>query len=100
VLDTVQEATPIADELIKVATIGVQAAEQLKNTGKIGGNAEALNYAIDFVTGWSPALASLENEKIIAAIESAVLITNVISEQLNKVEGANPPPHGIGPFHE
>lgn len=81
---TVEEAVPIAQTLAQVAEIGVQAAEQYASTGKIPRD-ERMTFALNYVKSWSPALASLENEKILAAIESAVLVANALSVQAQKL---------------
>lgn len=90
IVSTAQEAVPIAQTLAQVAEIGVQAAEQLATTGKLQ-KSERLDYALNYVKGWSPALQGLDNEKIYAAIESAVLVANALRAQaqtlqLKKVE--------------
>lgn len=79
-LSTAQEAVPIAQTLTEVATIGVQAAEQLAETGRLAKDAR-LDYAVNYVKSWNPALKNLSNEKIYAAIESAVLVVNSLQAQ-------------------
>ncbi len=80
VIRATEDAVPIAQELAKVAETGVGAAEQLFVTGRLTRD-ERLNYALNYVKGWSPALANLENEKIFAAIEAAVLAVNALRAQ-------------------
>lgn len=83
VITTAEEAVPLARILTEVATTGVQAAEQLAATGKIL-RSDRLTYALNYIKGWSPALSGLENEKILAAIESAVLVANALRAQAEK----------------
>jgi hypothetical protein len=78
------EAAPLSAVLVDVAGIGVQAAEQLFATGRIT-RGDRLTYAMNYVKSWSPALAGLENEKVLAAIESAVLVANALRAQGDKV---------------
>lgn len=85
-----KEAQPLAQELIAVATVGVQAAEQLKNTGKLADNKAAFNYALNFVKKWIPAASGVDNEDIITAIESAVLVANFMSDQLKQARNLPP----------
>lgn len=82
VVSEVKQAIPVAQELIAIATVGVQAAEQLKNTGKLPSNDAAFDYALNFVKKWIPATAGVDNADIKAAIESAVLVANFMSDQL------------------
>lgn len=88
IVSTAQEAIPIAQTLTEVATIGVQAAEQLATTGKLSKDAR-LDYALNYVKSWSPALKNLDNEKIYAAIESAVLVANALTTQATKFREEN-----------
>lgn len=87
VVSELKEARPLAEELIAVATIGVQAAEQLKNTGKLPNNDAAFDYALDFVKKWIPASSGIDNADIKNAIESAVLVANYMSEQIKSSQG-------------
>lgn len=82
VVSELKAAQPLASELIAIATIAVQSAEQLKNTGKIDGNDAAFNYALNFIKGWFPAASGIDNADIKAAIESAVLVANALSQQI------------------
>lgn len=98
VVNTIKAAQPLAQELINVATIAVNSAEQLKNTGKIGSNDEAFDYALNFVKKWIPAASGIDNADIKAAIEGAVLVANFMSEQISsKVTPSDttPPAHPI-----
>ena len=83
VISATEEAIPIAQTLAEVATIGVQAAEQLATTGKLSKD-ERLDFALNYVKNWSPALRNLDNEKVYAAIESAVLVANALRAQADK----------------
>jgi len=82
VVATLEGAVPLSEELLKVATIAVQSAEQLKREGKIDSNDVAFNYALDFVKDWFPNAHDVSNEKIIAAINSAVLVASYLSNQI------------------
>lgn len=92
VVNTIKAAQPLAQELISVATIAVNSAEQLKNTGKIGSNDEAFNYALNFVKKWIPATAGVDNADIKAAIEAAVLVANFMSDQIGGKTATLPAP--------
>jgi hypothetical protein len=85
IVSTVEEAAPIAQTLATVAEIGVQAAEQLYTTGRLNRD-ERLNYALNYVKSWSPALSRLDNEKIFGAIEAAVLAANALKAQAQELK--------------
>lgn len=89
---SLESVQPLAQELLTVATIAVNSAEQLKNTGKIDSNDEAFNYALSFVKKWVPAASGIDNADIKAAIESAVLVANFMSEQIKGKPVATTPP--------
>jgi hypothetical protein len=81
VVSELKEARPVAEELLNVATIGVQAAEQLKNTGRLPDNDAAFQYALNYVKKWFPGSSEIDNEDIVAAIESAVLVANALAKE-------------------
>src|SRR6188474_2993380 len=85
IVSTAEEAAPIAQELAKVAEIGVQAAEQLFSTGRLPKD-DRLDYALNYVKSWSPALQELDNAKVYAAIESAVLVANALRAQAQTIQ--------------
>jgi hypothetical protein len=84
VTDSLEDAIPLASQLAQVAEIAVQSAEQLKRTGQIQSNDEAFNYALSFVKKWIPATEGIDNEDIIAAINSAVLVASYMADQIPK----------------
>lgn len=86
----IRTATPEAKTLVEVATIGVQAAEQLFRSGKLPKD-ERLTYALNYVRKWTPFLEDVDNEDIAAAIESAVLVASFMSDQLGKRTQTLPP---------
>lgn len=79
--ETLEASIPLASELVDVAQMAVNEAELLKKNGKIT-NTEAFNRALDIIKSWSPALAELENAKVITAINSAVLVASALSHQI------------------
>lgn len=86
IVSTLEASVPLAQELIAVATTGVQAAEQLKNTGKLPDNNAAFEYALNFVKKWIPAASGIDNEDIKVAIESAVLVANALTQQAKDMQ--------------
>lgn len=86
VVTELKAAQPLAQELMTVATIAVQAAEQLKNTGKLPDNNAAFEYAVSFIKKWIPAAEGIDNEDIKAAIESAVLVASALTEQIKNLK--------------
>lgn len=83
-VETIKEAQPVAKELMEVAQIAVNATEQLKREGKIASNDQAFNHALDLVKKWIPDQWEVDNEDIIAAINSAVLVASALSKQAGK----------------
>lgn len=82
VVSELKSAQPMAQELLNVAQIGVQAAEQLKSTGKLPNNDAAFEYALNFVKRWIPGGSDISNKDIESAIESAVLTANYMTSQI------------------
>lgn len=78
VTTTLTEATSTATELTDVALTGVQAAEQLYRTGKII-RGERFSTAFNYVHHWFP---HLDEDQLVMAIESAVLVVNTLVEAL------------------
>lgn len=82
VVEQVKEAVPVAEELQAIALTAVQAAEQLKNTGKLPDNDAAFEYALNYIRKHVPLLTGIDNNDIVTAIESAVFVVNNISKQV------------------
>lgn len=80
-ISEVKEAVPVAKQLMEVATIGVQAAEQLKRTGKLPDNDAAFEYALDYIKKNIPYMAGVTNKDIETAIESAVFLVNTLVDR-------------------
>lgn len=76
-----EASIPLATELVDVAQMAVNEMELLKKNGRIT-NQEAFNRALNIIKGWSPALASIDNDKIITAINSAVLVASALTHQI------------------
>jgi hypothetical protein len=85
VANTVRESVPVAKELMEIAQIATNAAEQLKREGKIRSNDIAFNYALDYIKRWVPDEWEVSNDDIIAAVNAAVLV----SSGLRKDAGAS-----------
>lgn len=83
IVGTLEASVEPAQELATVVGIAVDAAEQMKREGTIDTNEQALNYAIDYIQKYFPAVAKLENEKIIGAIKAAVLAASYVTSQIN-----------------
>lgn len=80
-LEAVERYRPIAVELMEVAQVAVNATEQLKREGKIQSNDVAFNHAIDLVKKWIPDEWEVDNEDVIAAINSAVLVASALRKE-------------------
>lgn len=68
VQESITSAQSLAAELSEVASTAVQAAEQLKQTGKITRNDEALAHAMVHIKKWFP---NLDAEVVYNAAEAA-----------------------------
>lgn len=82
VVDAVEEAVPVGQDFAKVAEIAVNAAEQLKRTGQLTDNKAAFDYALTIAQKYLPALDALDSEKLIAAINAAVLVASALTAQI------------------
>lgn len=82
VVTAVEEAIPIGQDFAKVAEIAVNAVEQLKREGKIATNDQAFNMAIDIAEKYLPGLDAIGNEKLIMAINAAVLVASSLTAQI------------------
>lgn len=82
----VEQAIPIGQDFAEVAQIVVNEAEQLKRTGRIESNDAAFNYALNKAKAYFPALTPLDNEKLISAINGAVLVASALTAQINEAK--------------
>ena len=81
-VSSVEGGIPVGQDFAQVAEIAVNAAEQLKRQGKIATNDEAFNHALNIAKKYLPALTPIENEKMIAAINAAVLVASALTAQI------------------
>lgn len=84
VTSTLADASTLAKELTEVALTGVRASEQLYRTGRIERD-DRLTHALRYMRRWFP---DLDDDTMVTAIESAVLLVNNISKAIpRKDEG-------------
>lgn len=87
ITSTLQDASTAAKELTEVALTGTRAAEQLYRTGRITRD-DRLTHALHYVRQWFP---EMEDDTLITAIESAVLLVNNIASAMpDKVDPPAP----------
>lgn len=84
----VEASIPVGEDFATVATIAVNATEQLKREGKISTNDQAFNHALDIAKKYLPSLTPIENEKLIAAINAAVLVASALTSQIGQAKTA------------
>lgn len=73
------DAVPLAQELTEVALTGVRASEQLWRNNKIERD-ERFTHAFNYVDQWFG--GALDEDQIVTALESAVLVTKALVERL------------------
>jgi hypothetical protein len=79
VTDTLTDAVPLAQELTEVSLTAARASEQLWRSGKIERD-ERFTHAFAYVDKWFGGV--LEEDQIVTALESAVLVTKALVERL------------------
>lgn len=72
----------LATEVEKAATIVVQGIEQVRREGKLD-NLPSYGELLNQVRGWLPVNIKPTNEQILAAINSAILIASLATNQIN-----------------
>lgn len=82
-----QESTTMATELTEAALTGARAAEQLYRTGKIQRDAR-LTKALNYVRQFFP---DMNDDTLITAIESAVLVVNSVVDAMPKPDKRDAP---------
>lgn len=87
----------LATEVEKAATVVVQSYEQARRKGKLQSD-PPLNKVMNQVRDWLPDWAKVEasNDQIIEAINSAILMASLVTNQINAAktvvqEGETPP---------
>jgi hypothetical protein len=73
------DAAPMAQELTEVSLTAARASEQLWRSGKIE-RGERFTHAFNYVDKWFGGV--LDEDQIVTALESAVLITKALVERL------------------
>lgn len=80
----VEDAVPVGQDFASVAQIVVNEAEQLKRTGAIPSNDAAFTYAFNKAKEYFPQLTSIDKDKLITAINSAVLVASALTAQIEQ----------------
>lgn len=75
-----QKGTETASELTEVALVAVRASEQLWRTGRIQRD-QRLTKALNYTRQWFP---DLNDETLLTALESAVLVVNTVVDSMPK----------------
>lgn len=83
-VEHVKEAIPIAQQVQEIAQIAVNSVEQLRRERKITNNDVAFNRALDLTKKWLPKEWQVDNEDIIASINSAILVASALSKQAGR----------------
>lgn len=72
----------LTDQIEKVVQIGANAAEQYRRDGTFQTTDEMSNFVLDFVKEWVPAARGMPNQKIVAFIKSAALVSSGLMHQI------------------
>ena len=80
-IEEIKNAVPVAKELMEIAQIAVNSAEQLKREGAIDSNDAAFHHAYSLSKKWIPDEWEIDNEDLISAINAAVLVASVLAKQ-------------------
>lgn len=86
---TVENVTAAVDsvpvltgQIEKVVQIGANAAEAYRKDGTFQTTDEMSEYVLNFVKEWVPATRSMHNQKIIAFVKSAALVSSALTHQI------------------
>lgn len=82
VTNAINAVPSLTAEVEKAATIVVQGIEQARREGKLD-NVPAYGELLNQVRGWLPVNVKPTNEQILSAINSAILLASLATNQIN-----------------